>query len=82
MTAGTDISIAREHRARGLGTEALWLACEMLGASGKAARIVARIKSENVASLRAFQKAGFVFQGKGMFQGKETIFMSREVKGR
>lgn len=48
-TTETDLSLSRECRDRGLGAEALRLDCEMLGASGKGPRVVAGIKSENVA---------------------------------
>lgn len=75
-SAETDISIARDYRGRGMGTQALGLACESFRESGKARRIVAFIKPENAPSLKAFEKAGFVRQGREWVKGQEAIVMS------
>lgn len=79
-TAETDVSVAREHRARGMGSEVLRLACNALADLGNAEWIIAKIKSENAASQKAFAKAGFVFQGREVVQGREMVCMRTEVK--
>jgi len=81
-TAETDVSIAREHRARGVGSEALQLACAALADLGRAQRIVAKIRSGNTASQRVFEKGGFVFQDKQAMGGMEVVIMGREGRGR
>ena len=76
------ISIGREWRGRGYGTEAIRLACEAYRRMGQAARVVACIKPENVASLRIFEKAGFVLQGRQYVRGHDAVCMSFELKNR
>lgn len=53
------INVDSERRNKGVGTAALTLACETLFKEYKAVRIVAKIKKENRASIRAFSNAGF-----------------------
>jgi RimJ/RimL family protein N-acetyltransferase len=56
------ISVALDEgvRGRGYGTEAIRLGCAEVLATGPAQRIVALVKGENEASLRAFRRVGFV----------------------
>ena len=61
-TAEVHISIAQEHRGRGIGRRAIQLACEELFQEGLARRIIARIKLENLASIQSFESAGFVHE--------------------
>lgn len=57
-----EISVAIDHRqrAKGYGASAIQRAAEHLLSTGAAQRIVAQIRSGNPASLRAFQRAGFL----------------------
>lgn len=73
------ISIAGDHRGRGLGTEALRAACEAYRPLGLARRVMAYIKPENVASIRIFEKAGFAPRGRTQFRGHEAVCLSLEV---
>lgn len=57
--ATISINIAPEHRQRGLGTALILAACREVLASGAASKIRALIKADNIASQRAFQRAGF-----------------------
>jgi UDP-2,4-diacetamido-2,4,6-trideoxy-beta-L-altropyranose hydrolase len=56
------ISLDKAHRGNSQGTLLIWAACRKYFREGAAgvSRIVAQIKVENGASLKAFQKAGFV----------------------
>jgi RimJ/RimL family protein N-acetyltransferase len=59
LVATISINIAPEHRQRGLGTALILVACHQAMASSAATQIRALIKPDNVASQRAFQRAGF-----------------------
>ena len=59
--ADIDLSIAKAHRQRGCGAQALRLACERAQEAARPSRWVARIKPENHASIRTFEKAGFAW---------------------
>ena len=61
---GTEVSIAIDiaHRG-GLGGRVLRAACDWWGARNPQSPLRARIKPDNEASRRAFQRAGFVEQG-------------------
>jgi RimJ/RimL family protein N-acetyltransferase len=69
------IGIARDQRGRGYGVEALRLACgHFLKATGTKP-IVAYIKLQNMASIRAFEKAGFVHHDITRVKGHEAARM-------
>jgi UDP-2,4-diacetamido-2,4,6-trideoxy-beta-L-altropyranose hydrolase len=74
-SAVVTISIAPEHRGRGYGAEALRLACERFFATAEAERAVAYVKPDNLASLRAFDKAGFTRQGTRRIKGHDAVLM-------
>lgn len=74
--ADVDISIARDQRGRGYGAEALRLACTRLFDATSVKRVVARVKGENAASLRAFETAGFRPCGREVIHGVEAATMS------
>lgn len=57
------IALAPEARGRGVGAQAIALACARFVAEGGAGRVEALIRSENERSARAFQRAGFVPAG-------------------
>jgi RimJ/RimL family protein N-acetyltransferase len=57
------VTIAAEHRGRGLGREVIALGSERAAEELGVARIVAYVKPANAASLHAFAAAGFVAAG-------------------
>lgn len=69
------IHIARDQRGRGYGEDALRLACEHFFKAARTQPIAAYIKPQNVASIRAFEKAGFVHQGRTQVKGHEAVRM-------
>ena len=62
-SATISISLASGVRGKGLGTQLIWMACRELFAETEVARVEALIKPGNVASIRAFEKAGFETDG-------------------
>jgi len=59
------INIAPAARGRGVGVRALVLALEFSAREGRFRTLVARIRSDNLVSLRAFAAAGFREEGSG-----------------
>ncbi|MCL5958537.1 MAG: GNAT family N-acetyltransferase [Chloroflexi bacterium] len=74
-TAEVDVSIAREHRGKGYGTEALRLSTQLFLKESRSERVVGNIKAHNLASLRAFEKAGFVREAKVRVKANEVFRM-------
>jgi len=74
-SAEVDIALARHQRGHGYGVKALRLACEQLRKSATVTQIVAYIKPQNVASIRAFERAGFLHRGKEWVKGIEAVGM-------
>ena len=58
-TYASSILIAGAWRNKGIGAKALHLACKRLKARHPEAKIVAKILSHNIASIRCFEKAHF-----------------------
>lgn len=77
--AEVDVSITRASRRRGCGTAALRLACRRLGKELPIRRVVAIVKSENTASLRAFKRAGFVQTEQRQRSGARAVVLERSV---
>ncbi len=61
-TATISIALAATARGRGLGTRSIDRGCEMLCERGEIDRILAFVRPDNVASVKAFERAGFEFQ--------------------
>jgi RimJ/RimL family protein N-acetyltransferase len=60
IEAEIDVSIATELRGLGLGTHAIDLACKQFHHDVPGCEVIrATIKTDNIASLRAFSRAGF-----------------------
>ena len=57
--ADISVSVDREHRGGGMGAALIRAGVEALARAGEVAKIHAYIKDENVASVRAFERAGF-----------------------
>lgn len=61
--ATISVSLAPGTRGRGLGTLLIWMACDQLFSESAIEQVVALIKPDNLASVRAFEKVGFVSTG-------------------
>ncbi len=57
--AHVGISVAREHRGRGLATPLIRAGCRRAARELRLKRVLAYIKKDNAASLAAFERAGF-----------------------
>jgi RimJ/RimL family protein N-acetyltransferase len=71
-SAEIDVSIAPTRRRQGYGTQAVRLACARLFETRRVSRVVARVRAENMASIRMFERAGFVHEGPQQVKGLET----------
>jgi UDP-2,4-diacetamido-2,4,6-trideoxy-beta-L-altropyranose hydrolase len=67
------ISIAKDKRGYGHGTEGLLSALEALSKETAAKEVVAYVKPDNVSSIRMFEKAGFVNQGPRVVEGQNAL---------
>lgn len=74
--AEIDLSIAAAARGRGYATQGLRLACARVTARGDTTGIRALVKPGNVASLRAFERAGFVVAGAARVGGQEAVVLT------
>lgn len=66
--AEISVALAGSVRGRGLAPDVLRLACDWLFSETPVTQVVALIRPENAASIRAFSRAGFV--GAGLFECK------------
>ena len=64
-----NVSVARERRGQGLATRLIELGAERALGNAGCARIHALVKLENTASIKAFEKAGFVRSGMEQVRG-------------
>jgi UDP-2,4-diacetamido-2,4,6-trideoxy-beta-L-altropyranose hydrolase len=71
--AEVHLSLAAPHRGRGIGPAALREAYALMSSLAPDAIVVARVRPENPASLRAFEKAGFVQRGVEMVNGRSAV---------
>jgi len=78
-TAEVSVSLAKEQRGRGYGRVAIQRACADLIHTVPVAQFVAHVRPENVASMRAFGKAGFVEQGNEVIKGCQALRMLLRV---
>jgi UDP-2,4-diacetamido-2,4,6-trideoxy-beta-L-altropyranose hydrolase len=67
------MSLATAARGRHLGSLLIWTACRRLFAERPEATVLALIKPENVASIRAFAKAGFAPAGEQAVRGGRAL---------
>lgn len=74
-SAVVSVSIAGQQRGQGYGQEALRLACARLYEAAGVTRFLAYIKPDNPASIRAFEKAGFVYRGSEQLKGQTAVCM-------
>lgn len=72
------LSIAREFRGRRLAVSALRAAFEWIRSEWPITKLVAHIKPDNAASVRAFEAAGFQYIGEAVMKGHacfEYVYM-------
>jgi UDP-2,4-diacetamido-2,4,6-trideoxy-beta-L-altropyranose hydrolase len=67
------VSVSAPHRGQGLGTEAIRSACERYVRDSGAVEVIAFVKLQNGASVRAFEKAGFARERIMTVQGQAAI---------
>jgi RimJ/RimL family protein N-acetyltransferase len=73
-----------EYHGRGIGTVAIGALCETLSKGSIVRKVNAGVISENVASLKAFKKNGFVTEGilKGQFLDENKVPLDVVLLGR
>lgn len=79
--AEISVSIDRGHRGKGYGPGAIRSSSDHLLSHGPVRRIVARVKASNFASLRAFQRVGFVIDDLRDAAGVPAYELSYEGAG-
>ena len=67
------ISLDKRFRGKGIGAEMIRYSCQMIMGSQKATRINAFVKKDNEASIKAFEKVGFVLIGRESRFGQECL---------
>jgi RimJ/RimL family protein N-acetyltransferase len=80
-SAVISVAIAPEQRGRGLGAAAIARACEALRAQHGALTVHAYIRRDNVASQRAFSRAGFSAPVAVDYQGHAAVRLSLALSG-
>jgi RimJ/RimL family protein N-acetyltransferase len=76
--AEVGIVLAPEHRGRGLALPAL-RALQQLATDARIHRLIARIRADNAASRRVFEKSGFTRTGEETIHGVRTLIYSLEL---
>jgi len=80
--AEVNISVAKEKRGRGFAVPAIEAAVHKLFAEVDCDLVHAFVKPENIASMRAFQRAGFVQAGRKRVRGSLALhFVCRRNQG-
>lgn len=74
-TAEVAIVIDEERRGRGYGAAALRIASARFLGATRASEVLAYIKPTNQASIRAFERAGFLHAGSSALRGHEAVCM-------
>ena len=72
------VTVAPEFRGKGMGAKIIKIACEAYLKKVNTRKIVAYIKNENLASVKAFQKAGFSLTGEGLWNNIPCIILILE----
>jgi UDP-2,4-diacetamido-2,4,6-trideoxy-beta-L-altropyranose hydrolase len=70
--AEISVSLDRNERGKGYGTTAIRRGAEEMISTGSAERIIALVKAGNLASMSAFQRAGFVVQATRQTSGADS----------
>ena len=77
--AETDISVVREKRGFGFGQQIIKFGVELLCKRIFIRRVYALVKIENIASVKAFQKAGFRDSGEMTTRGCKCVYLTLVV---
>jgi UDP-2,4-diacetamido-2,4,6-trideoxy-beta-L-altropyranose hydrolase len=77
-----DVSVDREWRDKGLGPEIIRGGIQRLLAEKPGIPVHTQVKLENVGSVRAFEKAGFVTCGTGQIRDSPVVFLSWKTRDR
>ena len=77
-SAEINISIDAKERKKGYGSDALKLACQYALQACNIEKVLAHIKKDNKASIRAFTRAGFIDKGLEDFKGHKAVEMMWE----
>lgn len=73
--AEIDVSVDKSYRSMGYGSYLIKMAVNRFMAMTSAEEVSAWIQSENTASIRAFEKAGFRKKNEGVFKGCHSVYM-------
>lgn len=76
--ASTDVHLAPEMRGKGYGTTLISSGMEAYFNMTNINRVTASVKTENAASAKTFEKAGFTKTGTGNEHGCDVIFFERK----
>jgi RimJ/RimL family protein N-acetyltransferase len=76
--AEIDVSVARDFRGAGYGSLLVETALRELFDSSPIAKVSAFVRPENLASVRAFEKAGFLRLGEKQIKGNRALHYCRE----
>jgi UDP-2,4-diacetamido-2,4,6-trideoxy-beta-L-altropyranose hydrolase len=79
--AVVSVSIDREHRGKGLGSEAIHVACREVLAARGIEKAHAYVKRDNTASIRSFQRAGFASAGPVVVDGCDAVHLILGIEG-
>lgn len=79
--AEISVSVAPAARGRGVGTAAVRQACLRVAGDTGIRSIVARVKNDNMTSLRLFEKAGFHDEGEETVAGCEARRLRLDIAG-
>jgi UDP-2,4-diacetamido-2,4,6-trideoxy-beta-L-altropyranose hydrolase len=77
-----DVSVDRARRDKGLGSEIIRGGIQRLLAEKPGIPVHAQVKLENVPSVGAFEKAGFVICGTGQINDFPVVFLSWKTRNR
>ncbi len=72
------ISIAKEYRGKGYAVELLKLSSNFFLSNNIDQTIYAYIKSNNIASIKSFLKAGFVFEKELIFNNSKSVLYTKK----
>lgn len=78
-SAEIDVSVASDHRGSGVGSELIARGVERLARERGVRRVDARVRLENAASHRAFEKAGFAREGECEVRGQRALLWTRSA---
>jgi RimJ/RimL family protein N-acetyltransferase len=78
--ATVSVSLAPDQRGRGYGHQIIWLASQQLFENTSVKLIHAYVKPDNIASMRAFTRAGFTDNGITEMRGHSAVhFVLRKI---